>query len=161
MVFYIQPDDPTANNSQIKLSGNPYKTAPFLEGTIIVKGDIELSGGVVIGDPARPSKTAILVEDGAVTVGAGGATINGLLYIAGTAKHGNDPLLSCKASGGLTVNGSIVAKGTISANSAVLGVTWKANDVYNENLVDIVPAPSAVPSSWRQISYDAFLDAAK
>jgi len=147
LVFYIEPG---------KLNSNPYTSAPFLEGTIIVKGDLDLTGGAVIGDPARPSKTALLMEDGAVTVGAGGATINGFLYIAGTAKHGNDPMLSCKATGGLTVNGSIVANGTISAGSNGLEVTWKPNDVY-QDMQKGVPPLNAVPSSWRQISYDAFL----
>ena len=130
-----------------------FSTAPYLQGVIIVEGDLKLSSNnLQIG--VVPSKTAVLVS-GMCTVG-NAATINGFLYIAGEGKHGNDPLLSCKASGGLTVNGSIVAKGTISANSAGLSVTWQDNDVYTNELGK-VPPPSAVPSSWRQISYDEFL----
>jgi len=156
LIFDVRPNtsggEVDFNDAQL------FSGAPYLEGVVIVEGDLKLSSNnLQIG--VNPSKTAVLVS-GMCTVG-NAATINGFLYIAGEGKHGNDPLLSCKASGGLTVNGSIVAKGTISAGSAGLSVTWKANDVYNENLVDIVPAPSAVPSSWRQISYDAFLDAAK
>jgi len=88
----------------------------------------------------------------------GGATINGLLYIIGTTKHGNDPALSVKGTGGLTCNGSIVAQGTINLNSQ-LTVTWKQNKIYEEEIKTSIEEGqesklSPVPSSWEEISYE-------
>ena len=152
MVYDILP---SASNKPVDL-GSSYASAPFLEGTVLIEGDLQLDGGAQIGVDA--SKTAILVT-GTVNVSAGQSTLNGLLYIDST----DDKALSIKGSGGLAVTGSIVAQGGIELRSNGLSVIYHQNDVYDTEIKGNLSqfALNAEPSSWRQISYDAFLDATK
>jgi len=154
LIYYIKPDE---HKDTVTIGGDLYSSPPFLEGIVIIEGNLDLVGGAQVG--VDPYKTSILVT-GTVDVGAGGATINGLLYIIGTTKHGNDPALSVKGTGGLTCNGSIVAQGTINLNSQ-LTVTWKQNKIYEEEIKTSIEEGqesklSPVPSSWEEISYEEF-----
>jgi hypothetical protein len=155
LVFYIQPDK---KNSPVDFSDPMYKTEPFLQGLIIIEGDLKItSENLQIG--VDPYKTSILVT-GTVNV-ATACTINGLLYIMGTTKSGNDPALSISANGGLTLTGSVVAKGTIELNSDKLTITWWENEIYKnyireEILKSLESKMSPVPGSWREIAADEF-----
>lgn len=143
MVYDIQP---SASDKPVDL-GSSYASAPFLEGTVLIEGDLQLDGGAQIG--VDPSKTAILVT-GTVNVSAGQSTLNGLLYIDSF----DSKALSIKATGGLSVTGSIVAQGGIDLGSNGLSVSYHQNDIYDAEVKGNGLNP--VPSSWRQISYDAF-----
>jgi hypothetical protein len=152
LVYYIKPDE---HKDTVTINGNLYGSPPFLEGIVIIEGNLDLVGGAQIG--VDPYKTSILVTV-TVDVGAGGATINGLLHIEGVGTHGNDPALSIKGTGGLVCNGSIVAKGTINLNSQ-LTVTWERNKIYEEEIKPGVEEGqesnlSPDPSSWKEISYE-------
>lgn len=156
MVYDIQPD---SANKPVNL-GSKYASAPFLEGTVVIEGDLKLDGGSQIGvndpnDPARVAHTAVLVT-GSVSVAAGQSTINGLLYIDST----DAKALSIKGSGGLAVTGSIVAQGGIELGSDGLSVFYYQNDIYDREIRGALEEGAKfnpVPSSWQQISYDTFL----
>lgn len=148
MVYDIYPSAP---NKPVDL-GSSYASAPFLEGTVLIEGDVQLDGGAQIGG-VDASKTAILVT-GTVNVSAGQSTLNGLLYIDSFDSNA----LSIKAMGGLSVTGSIVAQGGIDLGSNGLSVSFHQNDIYDTEIKGNLSqsALNPVPSSWRQISYDAF-----
>lgn len=155
MVFCIQPDQP---NNPVTL-GSKYASDThfpgfFLEGIVVIEGDLKLDGGSQIGvndpnDPTRVAHTAVLVT-GSVSVAGGQSTLNGLLYIDST----DNKALSMKGAGGLDVTGSIVAQGGIELHSDGLSVQYHQNDIYDAEIKGNGLNP--VPSSWRQISYDAF-----
>lgn len=151
MVYDIQPD---SANKPVNL-GSKYASAPFLEGAVVIEGDLKLDGGSQIGvndpnDPARVAHTAVLVR-GSVSVAGGQSTLNGLLYIDST----DNKALSIDGAGGLAVIGSIVAQGGIELGSNKLSVFYHQNDIYDAEIKGNGLNP--VPSSWQQISYDAFL----
>jgi len=155
LVFYIQPD---GKNKPVDFSDPMYKNEPFLQGLIIIQGDLKItSENLQIG--VDPYKTSILVT-GTVDV-ATACTIKGLLYIMGTTKSGNDPALSISANGGLTLDGSIVAKGTIVLNSDKLTIKWAENEIYQkyikEDILQSVESKlTPVPGSWKEIAADEF-----
>lgn len=148
MVYDIQP---SASNKPVDL-GSSYASAPFLQGTVLIEGDLQLDGGAQIG--VNAPKTAILVT-GTVNVSAGQSTLNGLLYIDSF----DSKALSIKATGGLSVTGSIVAQGGIDLGSNGLSVVYNQNDIYDTEIKGNLSQSglNPVPSSWRQISYDAFV----
>ena len=141
-----------------------------LEGTFIIEGDLKLTSQTTIGvdpsvDPNGPYRTAVLVNNGSVTVAAGGASINGLLYInspTGTA-------ISFTGAGGFTLHGSIVTysggivqKSNGGASKSDATYTFAQNRTYQDYLQESIEKASGsqvspVPSSWQQISYDRFL----
>ena len=138
-----------------------------LQGTIVIEGNLKLTGNAVIG--VEPLKTALLVTGG-VSITASGNTasqVNGLLYIEGTWGQVSGTPLSFDGGGGFQCNGSVVATdslGLIQLRSSNVVVTFQKNAIYASqiqgSLEDQLSRVSPVPSSWRQISYDAFLDAA-
>jgi len=158
LVYYVKPDK---NKDTVTISGSLFQNSPpVLEGTLIVEGNLDLVGGAYIGQYGDSWNTSILVT-GTVDVGAGGATLNGLLYVMGTNKHGNEPVFSVNASGSFECNGSIVALGDIDLNSDKLDINWKENRIYMEELKknwnennEFTLSPD--PSSWVEISYDEF-----
>lgn len=159
LVYYVKPTNP--NKKDITLTGALYQTPPYLEGTLIIDGNLTLAGGAVIGDPTDCWNTSILVN-GTVDVGAGGATLYGLLYVLGTGKHGNDPVFSVKTTGGFTCVGSIVALGNVNLNSTQLSITWGENRIYMEELRDLMGDEIEFtlvpdPSSWVELPYDESL----
>jgi len=141
-----------------------------LEGTFIIEGDLKLTSQTTIGvdpsvDPNGSYRTAVLVNNGSVTVAAGGASINGLLYInspTGTA-------ISFTGAGGFTLHGSIVTysggivqKSNGGASKSDATYTFAQNRIYQDYLQESIEEASGsqvspVPSSWQQISYDRFL----
>jgi hypothetical protein len=158
MVYDVQPsiDRQGRQGTDVVFNQEPYKSNPYLEGTLIIEGNLSLtSDGVTLGDPARPQLTAVLVT-GAVDVG-NVVSINGLLYIEGVQKQGNESL-SFNGAGNLTCTGSIVAKGGIKINSDKLTITYHQNNMYDTEISPQVSQGglSPVASSWQQISYDDF-----
>jgi hypothetical protein len=169
LTFDISPAG-NGNTGAVKL-GSLYSSTDdsrVLQGTIVIEGNLELNGNAVVGvDPSF--KTALLVTGGVNIVGSGSqqSVVNGLLYIEGTWGQISHIPLSFDGGGGFQCNGSIVASdpmGQIYLASSNVVVNYEPNSIYASEIQTSVEEQlsrlSPVPSSWQQISYDAFTTAA-
>lgn len=167
LTFDISPAG-NGNTGAVKLGSLYSSTDPsrVLQGTIVIEGNLELNGNAVVG--VDPFKTALLVTGGVNIVGSGSqqSVVNGLLYIEGTWGQISHIPLSFDGGGGFQCNGSIVASdpmGQIYLASSNVVMNYVPNSIYaleiQTSVEEQLSRLSPVPSSWQQISYDAFTTA--
>jgi hypothetical protein len=125
-----------------------------LEGVLVLDGSLFLTGQPRInyddeGNVLSDKELAILVKGDTSIKVDGGTKINCLIYSEGTTE--------VKCAGTFEVTGGIVSKGDIKFNAGDLYY------YYPGNMLDLeVEAPTAEmeaeegPSTWKEISYDAF-----
>jgi len=168
-VFYVDADSPLnggngdgtiQSNEEITINGN-YS----FQGTIVINGILTLNGNATIGDVNNPGGSAILVNGDIDTSKlTGTAALYGAYYSNG----------SITGKGTFDCYGSIVTKGSIDLkgnygvtyvpiNNPNLGVTETSHWVEGDPGAIIYSITSAVSStssySWKEISYDGFVNA--
>lgn len=92
-----------------------------LTGSLVTMGSLDISGGTYTAS----NNYAAIIVNGDLKI-AGGATINGIVYVTGSTSFG---------SGNNTINGSLISAG----GTSVTDVTGNATINYDENLATIWP----------------------
>jgi hypothetical protein len=135
-------------------------------GTLVVDGDLHITGNSQVGDPNDPGAAAILVN-GDIWRANGNADLYGLFYSTG----------SIRGNGTFLCEGSIITQGSIDLNGTFdvhyVPITWNPNlgisdgyweetttEVSGETMYSVDSAASLGSSyTWQELSYDAFQNA--
>ena len=153
IVYYVQ--GPATINGQFACAG-----------TLVIDGDLSINGGATVGDPNNPGASAILVK-GDIIRSNGNADLYGLFYSTGSVKG----VGTFNCDGSIITNGAMDLKGNYSVTYVPL--TWNPNlDIGagywtpdtpgepGETFYSINSAATSTSSySWKEISYDGFVNA--